>query len=163
MCIRDRWESIRDGQQSLRKEIVHQANNQYSNGSCTAADVANPYVPSCGSSMTRWPFKLIHGFGGDGRHVPLPPQEAPTPLDPRPCIETPCLFNLEQDPTEANDLGGSEPLIVEMMMKRLKELSVPMCEPQPADSLTPQPSDVECAVVNEHKAYLPFLPDPVML
>jgi len=155
------WDSILEGSASARTEIVHQAHNQYSNGTCTAADIANPYVPSCGSSLTRWPWKIINGFGGDGRNVALPPKSNQAVPTEAPCIKTACLFNIDEDPNEQNDLASHEPKLVASMLERLSVLSTPMCEPQPPDSLTPEPSDQECAVVNRYGAYLPFMKDPM--
>ena len=53
------WKAIQQGSESPRAEIIHQASNQYSNGTCLPADLANPYVPSCGTSMVQWPYKLL--------------------------------------------------------------------------------------------------------
>lgn len=66
------WANIVEGRPSPRKVIVHQPLNEYWNGSCTQRDVADKFQPSCGGGILDWPFKLLTGFPGDGRHLPSP-------------------------------------------------------------------------------------------
>ena len=68
-------------------------------------------------------------------------------------VSTKCLLS---DPNENHDIARAMPEKVEALKARLQQLSIPECAPQPADSLTPQPSDEECAVVNKIGAYLPW-------
>eukprot|EP00658_Telonema_sp_P-2_P013750 TRINITY_DN15212_c0_g1_i4.p1 TRINITY_DN15212_c0_g1~~TRINITY_DN15212_c0_g1_i4.p1 ORF type:complete len:454 (+),score=104.07 TRINITY_DN15212_c0_g1_i4:58-1419(+) len=157
------WSVIQNGHASSRTEIIHQAYNQYSNGSCTAADLSSPYVPSCGVAFTQWPYKLVVGFGGDDRHVPLPPDAPKAMSKSAPCVETPCLFDIENDPSEEHDLASVEERRVQRLVDRLKELSAPECLPQPPDSLTPAPSDAECDMVHRTGAYLPWQKDEIDL
>jgi len=150
------WKAIQQDSESPRSEIIHQASNLYSNGTCLPADLANPYVPSCGASMVQWPYKLLMGFAGDSRHVPLPPHSAAHGVNYTACVHSACLFNIDVDPNENHDIAHTMPQKVEALKARLQQLSTPECAPQPADSLTPQPSDAECAVVNKIGAYLPW-------
>ena len=119
-----------------RAEVLHQPLNQHWNGSCSAGDLASSFQPSCGAAITAWPFKLIAGFGGDSRTLPLPdagyraipsararramadslaalagpPHARERRLLPppagAPCVATPCLFDLSVDPNEEYDLGA---------------------------------------------------------
>ena len=119
-----------------RAEVLHQPLNDHWNGSCSAGDLANGFQPSCGAGITVWPFKLITGFGGDNRTMPLPdsnyravpttqarhamsdrlaalagpPHERERRFLPPPagaqCVATPCLFDLSTDPNEEHDLGA---------------------------------------------------------
>ena len=81
---------------------------------------ANPYQPACGAALTVWPYKLLLGFPGDDRTVPLssvplssggaPDSSAATAATPPGvhggplCTEPYCLFNVEVDPSETVDL-----------------------------------------------------------
>jgi len=161
----DLWQAIVQGQASPRKEIVHQPINMYWNSSCAASDVSNPFTPSCGGSITVWPYKLIKGFPGDARVVELQPQSDSinnnirTPRDL--CVEAPCLFNIDVDPSESTDLAGRQPDLVRSLSARLHELSKPQAAPQPADALTPVPSDAACAVVKSTGAWQPWQPQDI--
>jgi len=169
----DLWEAIVGGGASPRKELLHQPINTYWNVSCKASDVRNPFTPSCGASITMLPFKLYVGFPGDGRVVEWPPAVQPrsersggaasampsrlTAQQTRDlCVERPCLFNIEEDLSEAHDLALEKPDVVERLHSRLHSLSAPKAQPQPADALTPVPSDAACAMVESTGAWLPW-------
>ena len=42
--------------------------------------------------------------------------------DPPPCSESPCLFNIKTDPSEAHDLAKEEPAKLGELMARYDEL-----------------------------------------
>jgi len=155
------WESISNNGTSPRQELVHQPLNQYWNGSCPEGHASNPFRPSCGASITVWPFKLFLGFPGDARVVKVPrpglksPSQAKTPL--KMCVGTPCLFNVEEDASESRDLASQQPEKVAELRARLLELSVPEAGPQPPDALTPEPSDAACREVEATGAWQPWV------
>merc|ERR1712110_599894 len=106
----------------------------------------------CGAALTVWPYKVYIGFPGDNRIVATPTTPPPSGrvIIPRDlCVDTPCLFNLEKDESEKQDLAAEMPDKVHELTKRLHELSTPEAAPQPADHLTPVPSDAACAVVEK--------------
>ena len=153
------WPALIAQSSSPRSELMHQPINQFWNISCTEADITNPFTPSCGASITVWPYKLIAGFAGDNRTVPLPDAEttASSAVVARTaCVEQPCLFDLSSDLSESNDLATKEPATVTKLYTRLLELSTPEALPQPADALTPNPSDKECATVVATGAWQPW-------
>jgi len=159
------WPAISSGGPSPRTELVHQPINRYWNISCTPADLSNPFLPSCGAAFTQWPYKLIVGYAGDNRTVPLPGESAEdlgassaeVASTPRTaCVGSPCLFDLSKDPAEAHNLAMEQPHEVSRLHARLLQLSAPQASPQPADALTPNPSDEECAKVVETGAWQPW-------
>jgi len=152
----DLWKPIISNMESPRTELVHQPINTYWNTSCRKSDLANPFMPSCGSAITVLPYKLLVGFPGDNRVFSWSvPQEFNT-VSHDLCVESPCLYNIEEDPSEANDLAPSNPDIVEALLARLRQLSIPEAAPQPPDALTPDPPDAACAVVVATGAWLPW-------
>ena len=66
------------------------------------------------------------------------------------------LYDVEADPAESTNLTESSPDIAQQLYDRLRALSTPQAMPQPADSLTPEPSDAECAVVQATGAWQPW-------
>lgn len=162
----DLWAAIVGDLPSPRKELVFQPLNMYWDKECKESDETNPFVPSCGASITVWPYKLYTGFPGDGRVVvpantTLGESFHQTPRDL--CVDTPCLFNLEEDEVESEDIAAKEPSIVNSLLSRLHDLSTPEAAPQPADAMTPEPSDEACSKVFASGAWLPwetaFLPE----
>merc|ERR1712232_66928 len=158
------WPSLTSGGVSPRREIVHQPLNQYWNATCTASDISNPFTPSCGASITVWPYKLFLGFPGDSRVVVVPNtlhQARDVTIRSKPsqnvCESRPCLFNVETDAAEANDIAATEPAIVQKLVSRLKHLSAPEAQPQPADALTPDPPDEACHIVQTPGAWMPWV------
>jgi len=155
------WPALREGGSSPRQELLHQPLNMFWNVSCTPADLSNPFTPSCGAAFTQWPYKLIIGFAGDNRTV-VPPHltagaAGASPTSSRTaCAEQPCLFDISSDPTESHDIAQSHPGLLAKLHGRLLQLSVPEALPQPADALTPNPSDKECSKVVETGAWQPW-------
>lgn len=102
----NQWESIRDDQQGPRKDFVY---NIYFN---------KKHIPS---GIRVGSYKYIRGFPGEpsgwypepqsGRNVTRLPKE------------TTYLFDVEQDPTERNNLAREKLILVQMMEKRLSRLS----------------------------------------
>lgn len=156
----DLWGAIVNDEPSPRLELVHQPINRYWAADCDGAADMGSFQASCGASITVWPYKLLVGFPGDDRVVALPaPREIPaseptTSLDL--CVARPCLFDVDQDPSESRDLAAEQPEIVQALRARLDELSEPEAAPQPADALTPEPSDAACAVVAGTGAWQPW-------
>mmetsp|Transcript_69641 Transcript_69641/g.186816 ORF Transcript_69641/g.186816 Transcript_69641/m.186816 type:complete len:546 (-) Transcript_69641:171-1808(-) len=163
----DLWNAIVLGRASPRKELLHQPLNSFWNASCRPSDESNPFTPSCGAALTVWPYKLYIGFPGDNRVVATPStlpmaERLSVPRDL--CVDVPCLFDIEKDPSEATDLALQLPAKVVELTARLYELSVPEAAPQPADHLTPVPSDAACVVVTRTGAWQPWgdAADPVL-
>lgn len=158
----DLWGAIIRNETSPRQELVHQPINRYWDASCADVDGHGGFQASCGSGITVWPYKLLVGFPGDDRVVAMPaPNEIPStePLAPSDLCNQSCLFNIEEDPSESNDLAASQPDRVQSLRARLEELSQPEAAPQPADSLTPEPSDAACAKVADSGGWQPWDPN----
>lgn len=66
------WANIMNNTASARTTILHQPLNEYWNGTCAPSDITDKFQPSCGGGILDWPYKLLIGFPGDGRHVPSP-------------------------------------------------------------------------------------------
>jgi len=159
------WPAIGSNGESPRKEIVHQPLNTYWNATCKQSDISNPFTPSCAASITLWPFKLFVGFPGDHRVVRLKntslanSYSAPTKGSTDACVTKPCLYNIEVDASEVNDLAAQKPDVVDRLVSRLKTLSAPEAQPQPADALTPDPPDEACRIVETTGAWMPWSHD----
>jgi arylsulfatase B/arylsulfatase I/J len=169
-----------------RKEILHQPLGKHWDGSCTQGDLANPFRPSCGAAITRWPYKLIHGYAGDNRTLPLndddyhrrrpvadgsnwvakipglalpPPGSLGSRLPPpsgAPCVAHPCLFDLAADESEQHDIAAEHQDIVAELTARLWEYGADGAEPQPAEANIPTWSDEQCAVVTSTGSWQPW-------
>lgn len=165
-----------------RMEVLHQPLGKHWDGSCTEGDLANPFRPSCGAGITRWPYKLIYGYAGDNRTVQLsdgdyhkrpPSQESSlitasggegggvsgllvAPPSGAPCVAAPCLFDLAVDESEENDVASEHPDLVRELTARLWEYGASGAEPQPAEALIPVFSDAQCASVTRTGSWQPW-------
>jgi hypothetical protein len=150
------WGAIIRDEPSPRVELVHQPLNGYWDAEC-GSKKGNGFQAACGASITVWPYKLLVGFPGDDRVVAVPaPHEIPTtqPTTSRDlCVTQPCLFNIEKDPSESNDLAAKQPETVKTLRTRLEELSEPEAQPQP---LAKMDTDAACAVVAATGGWLPW-------
>jgi len=120
----------------------------------------------------RW--KLITGYPGwkpkwDGWISPpgFESEPAPRPAPPGDgdfCVEAPCLFDLDADPTEHNDVHAAHPDVVAKMMARLNELvkgevtlkASGLC-PTPLGSKSDQRSAVSARALGFWEPWLPPL------
>jgi hypothetical protein len=80
------------------------------------------------------PWKLIAGYPGNGKAawdgwVPLKGPDGSTPLvegsqeGGTDCVESPCLFNIDLDPNEHDDVAAKTPAVVQQLHARLLELA----------------------------------------
>lgn len=156
----DLWGAITEGLPSPRTELLHQPLNMYWDKECQEADTSNPFVPSCGASITVWPLKLYIGFPGDDRVVDAKQgmsfSHSAIQTSRHLCSDTPCLFNIDEDPSESTDLAAHQPEDVARLSERLQALSVPEAAPQPPDAMTPDPSDQACSMLAKRGAWYPW-------
>lgn len=156
----DLWSSIVSGGPSPRTELLHQPLNIFWSGQCASSDLSNPFSPSCGAALTVWPHKLIVGYAGDSRIVSPAGANGSLALTAGAVGKAASLawslYDVEADPAESTNLTESSPDIAQQLYDRLRALSTPQAMPQPADSLTPEPSDAECAVVQATGAWQPW-------
>merc|ERR1711920_451154 len=149
----DLWEAIMLDKTSPRKELVHQPLNTYWNGTCGHG--SSPFTPSCGSSITVWPYKLLVGFPGDSRIVKIGAAASQSRLDEDLCTSRPCLFNVEADPSETRDLAATQPGLVQSLTARLQSLSAPRDGPQPGRQ-DASSAAAACALVETTGAWQPW-------
>eukprot|EP00039_Didymoeca_costata_P025533 m.13731 g.13731 ORF g.13731 m.13731 type:complete len:547 (+) comp4913_c0_seq1:133-1773(+) len=131
------WEALIGNTSSDRNEIVHQVIHEpYNNATCTAANV-NPqtsHVTNCAAAIRIGPFKLMLGYPGwPDKMFPLPmylnQSVHEDPINRNNASEIQnlrchdgCLFNVEEDPSEINDIKDQFPEIVANLTARLAVL-----------------------------------------
>jgi len=142
----DVWLSMSEGTPSPRKEMVYNVNPLCDGGQ------AGP--PKAGLRKlingTNWKILtycyLVAGRGGASDNVttgPVVPSSFPPDGWPEHFHST-MLFNLDNDPTEMNDVSLIHPLVVNILLKRLKMYAMRSVEPM--QWIAPyQGPDYECA------------------
>ena len=125
------WPALLSGGASPRTQVIHQVQNRFWNVSAGKEDPDNACKRDCGAAIRTGDLKLVLGYPGDERRVPVAPL-APVgttvkfgasggyvthsdhasasgqkpPKGNRSLCVPHCLFNLTADPTESHDLSG---------------------------------------------------------
>jgi hypothetical protein len=154
---------------SSRATVLLQPLNKFWNGSCAPLEMANPFQPACGAAYIEWPLKLLVGYPGDDRthdmYGPLLLSKEKLPLyrastdvdgDRSVCVSSPCLFDVEADPTESRDISREQPMAVRRLHQALVAASQdgpPLIDTGGDSSQLSAPS---CEVVLRSGSWLPW-------
>lgn len=162
------WEAVMSNTSSPRTEVVHQILNKYNHRDCNGSDHA---LQNCGAAIRVGKYKLLAGYPGDSRWVPLPNETHNQPGQMMandgcdlstgencPCFRGYCLFNIEADPNERNDLSHAMPDVVKQLIARLAEVSQTGTQ---GSHLCTDAASADAAALGEElkktKAYLPYV------
>eukprot|EP01008_Symbiontida_sp_HLA12_P002293 NODE_370_length_960_cov_207.169654_g363_i0.p1 GENE.NODE_370_length_960_cov_207.169654_g363_i0~~NODE_370_length_960_cov_207.169654_g363_i0.p1 ORF type:complete len:305 (+),score=56.67 NODE_370_length_960_cov_207.169654_g363_i0:106-915(+) len=115
-------------------------------------------------ALRKGPYKLIVGGQAgktDGWSAQYP---GSTPIVPPPhdtaCGKAPCLFNVEDDQREMNDLSATKPDIAKQMLGRYQQLADKMNVPNGHEGVDQGGDKDACVAMHKHGFYVPWKENP---